>query len=125
MTDKERTLVCNLRLQGKMPMEISRITGIPFNTVKSYFRRHNNKLPKQIHCLNCGKPITTIKHHKGKKFCDDRCRMAYWNSHQELINKQAYYHLNCKYCGKEFISYGNRNRKFCRRECYKESLKKN
>lgn len=124
MTDKERNTICSLRAQGKMPMEISKITGIPFNTVKSYFRRHNNRLPQTIKCMNCGKSLTTNKGHKNKKFCSDTCRNAYWNSHLYLVNKKAYYHLTCKYCGKEFISYGNKNRKFCCRECYKKSLRK-
>jgi len=124
MTDRERKLICSLRTQGKMPTEISKTTGIPLNTIKSYFKRHPNKVPAKIRCLNCGSIIASSKHHKNKKYCDDRCRMAYWNSHQELVNKQAYYQLTCQYCGKEFLSYGNNHRKFCSRECYKKSLRK-
>ena len=107
-----------------MPTEISKITGIKLETIKSYFKRHKNMMPKSIKCLNCGKTLTTTKGKKNKKFCCDKCRNQYWNSHLDQVNKQAYYKLVCEHCGKEFLSYGNKRRKFCSRECYKKSLRK-
>ena len=124
MNDKERNKVIKLRNQGVMPTEISIITGIKVETIKSYFKRHKNLLPKNTTCRFCGKTIISTHGKKDKKFCSDKCRMAYWNSHPELINRQAYYKLTCEYCGKEFLSYGNKRRKFCSRECYKKSLRK-
>lgn len=124
MTDKERIEIRKLRTQGIMPTEISKITGIKLETIKSYFKRHKNMMPKSIKCLNCGKTLTTTKGKKNKKFCCDKCRNQYWNSHLDQVNKQAYYKLVCEYCGKEFLSYGNKRRKFCSRECYKKSLRK-
>ena len=124
MNDKERNKVIKLRNQGVMPSEISKITGIKIETIKSYFKRHKNLLPKNATCKYCGKKIVSIRGKKNKRFCSDKCRMAYWNSHPELINKQAYYKLTCEYCGKKFLSYGNQRRKFCSRECYKKSLRK-
>ena len=124
MNDKERNTVIKLRNQGVMPTEISIITGIKVETIKSYFKRHKNLLPKNTTCRFCGKTIISTHGKKDKKFCSDKCRMAYWNSHPELINRQAYYKLTCEYCGKEFLSYGNKRRKFCSRECYKKSLRK-
>ena len=87
------------------------------NTVKSFLQRH----PPQrglILCQHCGNPVPQNRGRKEKKYCSDKCRMAYWNSHKDEVNKQAYYTLVCQHCGKEFISYGNRNRKYCDRECY-------
>ena len=124
MNDKERNKVIKLRNQGVLPTEISIITGIKVETIKSYFKRHKNLLPKNTTCRYCGNTITSTHGKKDKKFCSDKCRMAYWNSHPELINRQAYYKLTCEYCGKEFLSYGNKRRKFCSRECYKKSLRK-
>ena len=68
-------------------------------------------------CPQCGKTVIQRTGHK-KRFCSDRCRMAYWNSHQDQILRRAYYALSCKNCGKEFQSYGNAHRKFCCRSCY-------
>lgn len=123
MNDYERMKITKLREQGYMPTEISNKTGIPLNTIKSYFKRHKNRIPTSIRCLYCGNPIETIKGHKSKKFCCDRCRNLYWNTHQELVNKKAYYKLVCAHCGKEFLAYGNKNRKYCSRECYKNHFK--
>lgn len=51
---------------------------------------------------------------KKKSFCSDRCRYIWWNHSR---NKRPY-RLVCQHCGRDFISFGNQNRKFCGRECY-------
>ena len=45
-----------------------------------------------LNCPQCGKPVTQRSGHK-KKFCSDRCRMEYWNSHQDQVLRKAYYTL--------------------------------
>ena len=90
------------------------------NTVKSHLQRHPPQL-NQVLCQYCGTPVKQNPGRKEKRYCNDRCRMAYWNSHKEEVNKQAYYTLVCQHCGKEFVSYGNRNRKYCNRKCYADA----
>ena len=46
-------------------------------------------------CPQCGKTVIQRTGHK-KKFCSDRCRMDYWNSHQERVSRKAYYSPVCK-----------------------------
>lgn len=94
--------------------------GISPNTVKSHLQRHPVRT-NELACEHCGKPVPQNPGRKPKRYCNDRCRMAYWNSHKDLVNKQAFYTMTCQQCGKEFISYGNQNRKFCGRECYAKS----
>ena len=113
----------NLALKGLGYKKIADILGISPDTVKSHLRRHPAEKSSLI-CQQCGKPIEQRPNRKEKKYCSDRCRMAYWNSHQELVKKQAYYTLVCKCCGKEFVSYGNKNRKYCNRECYNRIRRK-
>lgn len=72
----------------------------------------------------CGAALMQIPHRKPKKFCSDKCRMAWWNSHQELVNRKAIYHLACAHCGQSFDSYGNKNRKYCSRRCYDDARRK-
>ena len=112
----------NMRLKGYSVATISKVLGMPYNTVKSHIRR-NPDIPGTSVCLQCGKPVKQPGGRKEKKFCSDRCRMAYWNGNQDKVKKQAYYTLICQYCGKEFTSYGNKNRKFCCRACYLDSRK--
>ncbi len=79
MTDKEQRIIKNLRADGYSMMDISLLTSVPYNTIKSYFRRHKEALPKYTKCLNCGMEIKVIKGHKIKRYCSDRCRISYWN----------------------------------------------
>lgn len=74
-------------------------------------------------CPQCGK---TVKRRTGhfRRFCSDRCRMTFWNSHPEQISRKAYYTLVCKHCGRPFRSYGNAHRKFCCRSCYDQHRKR-
>ena len=55
-----------------------------------------------------------------KKFCSDKCRREWWKGHPERINRKesAMYPAVCVRCGKEFLSYGNRKRKYCSHDCY-------
>ena len=41
-------------------------------------------------------------------------------AHPEAVRKKetALYEKTCVYCGKAFIVYGNRNRRYCQHECY-------
>ena len=67
---------------------------------------------------NCDKPIYQPPGRKPKLFCSDKCRMTWWNSHRDAVNKKAYRTFVCEYCGKEFTSYATDTRKYCSRECY-------
>lgn len=90
------------------------------NTVKSHLQQHPPRRGRVL-CHHCGQPVPQNPGRKEKKYCNDKCRMAYWNSHKDEVNRQAYYTLVCQHCGKEFISYGNRNRKYCDRKCYADA----
>lgn len=70
-----------------------------------------------LFCPQCGKYVKQHTRHK-RRFCSDRCRMKYWNSHSELISRRAYYTITCQNCGTVFRCYGNAHRKFCSRACY-------
>ena len=106
-----------MRQQGCSAADIAKALNMSSNTVKSYLRRHPTMGDVHL-CPQCNLPVKPSTKHRKKKFCSDKCRMAYWNSHPELIDKKAYYRLTCQHCGKEFESYGNKERKYCGRECY-------
>ena len=120
MKKQEMDAIHEMRLQGKNVSEIGLALGISANTVRSHIRRHP-EIYGGMNCEYCGKAITQSAGRKRKRFCSDRCRMAWWNSHREQVQKKAYYRLICVHCGKEFENYGNQNRKFCCRGCYLRS----
>ena len=121
MTKHEIDILNIMRSRDKSAADIAIALGLSVNTVRSYIRRHPPKDTVEVGCRQCGKPVMQHKGRKAKYFCSDRCRNAWWNAHPEKVQRIAYYRLACRFCGKEFVSYGNKNRKYCSRLCYADA----
>ena len=117
MKPQDKIAIDNLRMEGKSAGDISIALHLSINTVRSHIRRHPD-IPNARCCKTCGAFVAQNTGRREKKFCSDKCRMDWWNSHGEEINKKAYYTLVCEACGKEFESYGNNRRKYCCQSCY-------
>lgn len=110
--------------------KIAAALGLSANTVKSYCRRNNitggspaaaaAERKDITFCENCGKEVIQVYGHKKKRFCCDKCRNLWWNSHLDLVKRKAIYKYRCPGCGKMFEVYGNAHRKYCSHECYIE-----
>ena len=111
-----------LRFQGYGYKKIARLLRLSENTIKSYCRRHPFDKTQKV-CLQCGKPIENTPHKREKKYCSDKCRLDWWNSHPELINRKTIYDYVCEHCSKSFQSY-NAHRKYCSRDCYADARRK-
>lgn len=126
MTDAQKKKIGNLREAGLGYKKIAEQMGISENTVKTYCRRHGfggNRATKLIDrnkgtCLCCGTLVEQKPGRKEKKFCSDKCRNKWWNSHLNLVNRKAVYEYECPHCKKIFTAYGNAHRKYCSHECY-------
>ncbi len=117
MKKREKERLDLMRRQGKKASEIALELHISVNTVRSYMRRH--PMDEYEHrCKCCGRPVFQPPGRNPKLFCSDRCRMKWWNSHRDVVNKKAYHTFTCGYCGKEFTAYADDTRKYCSRECY-------
>lgn len=103
-----------LRSTGLSFAEIAGQLEVSTNTVKSFCLRHKGCQ----FCLNCGTQIQQPPRTRQKKFCSDKCRMKWWNTHTEEVNRKAIYNFVCKCCGKPFQAYGNNHRKYCSNACY-------
>ena len=114
MTNEQKSKILKFRSEGMTYSDIAEELSLPINTVKSFCRR--NKGVDVCKC--CGRPITQTKGARQKKFCSDKCRMKWWNSHIGEVKKKAVYDFKCECCGKEFQAYGNNHRKYCSRGCY-------
>lgn len=66
-----------------------------------------------------------IPKHKTKIFCSDKCRIAWWKSHTSEMKRRNPNVALCNYCKCEFTYYGNRQRKYCSRDCYLKSMRMN
>lgn len=126
MTDEERKRIALLRDAGNGYKKIAQAMNLSESTVKSFCKRNKmggRAVPapgSKPQCHYCGRSIVQKPGRKQKKFCSDQCRMRWWNSHLDQVNKKANYKFVCPVCKKSFTVYGNANRKYCSHECYIE-----
>ncbi|MGO5577519.1 sigma factor-like helix-turn-helix DNA-binding protein [Catenibacterium mitsuokai] len=127
MTDKEKQIITLYREQGMSYTKISTLMDISINSIKTYCKRHSlggirahkhQNDTQVLPCDYCGMPVIQNPGRKRKRFCNDRCRNAWWREHSDLVKKKANYDCVCINCGKHFIAYGNKERKYCSHECY-------
>ena len=126
MNSTQKQRIEHLRSKGESYAAIADSLGLSVNTVKSYCRRNNlgshyikeKAIAEPDICDNCGKPLIHTPGAKRKRFCSDKCRMAWWAKHPEAVNRKAVYHFKCVVCGTSFESYGNARRKYCSRACF-------
>ena len=131
MTENQKTRIEDMRGEGYGYIRIAQTLGLSENTVKSFCRRRkltgrtgavpHTAVPArdgQHFCLCCGEEVAQTPGRKEKKFCSDRCRNKWWNSHPDRVNRKAVYEFVCPYCKKPFTAYGNAGRKYCSHGCY-------
>ena len=124
MTDFEKSQIRQLQEKGYGYKKIATTLSLSVNAVKGYMRRNNPieaKLQAEAaegRCEACGKAFVQIPNGRTRRFCCAKCRTQWWNSHLDQVQRKAYYTLICPHCGQEFISYGNKKRIYCSRECY-------
>lgn len=126
MTDEQKIQIGKLREQGLSYSAVADKLELSLNTIKSYCKHHGyggvmvqkQKSDEPFFCLNCGVEVEQNPGRKRKKFCCDKCRNKWWNSHLDQVKKKANYECTCQYCGTKYISYGNKGRKYCSHDCY-------
>ena len=136
MTDNQKNLILRLRKDGEGYKTIANTVGLSRDRVRSFCKSKNIagfgaaaalNIEEQATdgniCPNCYAPIAQPTKGRRKKFCSEKCRREWWKNHPDKTSRsdEASYKLKCHSCGKEFISYGNKNRKFCSHECYIKS----
>lgn len=115
-----RDRIIELRRRGHSYTDIAHDTGVSRETIKSLCRR-TGIIPEQTSpvatiCEHCGEKLHTPA--AGKRFCSTTCRLAWWHSHPERLNRKAIYTFTCAGCGEPFSAYGNSRRKYCSHRCY-------
>lgn len=128
MTDQQKDKITVLRSQGVGYATIAKAVGLQKSTVVAYCRKtgltgtkaaDNSRIEVDADfCPQCGALLTQTPGRKRIKFCSDKCRIIWWNSHPEKVNRKAVYGFTCANCGKPFTAYGNAGRKYCSHACY-------
>ena len=130
MTDNEKRQIFELSAKGLGYSKIAATLQLPTNTVKSFLYRAKKARDESrsaegdlTYCMQCGAVLKNGDSRK-RKFCSDKCRMAWWNTHREYVMRAAYYSFVCPQCGKAFTAYGNAKRMYCSRECFAAARRK-
>jgi len=123
MTSLQKQRILTMRESGEKYSYIAVELGLSENTVKSFCRRNTNAAESSV-CPECGKTLTHIPHKRKKRFCSDKCRLAWWKAHPEALKRKAVYSFVCAFCGSAFKSYGNVKRKYCSRACFGSAFSK-
>ena len=114
--------IIELKESGFSYKEVSELTGVKENTIKTVVRRARLALIPKDRCKCCGKILHHVKNKKKKMFCSMKCRMRYYRYHPECINRKAQLTKICPVCGKEYLVYPSKNSKFCSLECYHKQM---
>ncbi len=126
MTNEQREKILVMRRQCYSYSEIAEAVGLKKEAVKSFCQR-NNKGEQYVQsimgkdknvCPQCGRPVEQSRGSKRKRFCSAICRQTWWNANLCMVNRKAVYDYHCLNCGKPFMAYGNRHRKYCCHACY-------
>jgi len=129
MTIYQKEQIRQMRIKGDSYGVIADALGLSKNTVKSFCRRCGSDTAaapametedKDV-CPQCGVSLNHTPRKRQKRFCSDACRLAWWKSHSDKLNRQATYSFTCAVCGKPFTAYGNNRRKYCSRACFGQS----
>lgn len=127
MTDLQKEKITALRKEGYGYATIANSVGLKKDTVVAFCRKagltgvkaENTRISVDTDfCMNCGAVLHQLPGRKRVKFCSDKCRQTWWNSHPDKVNRKAVYSFTCPHCGKPFTAYGNAGRKYCGHECY-------
>ena len=114
MTQEQKQIIINGINNNESIASLARKLSIGESTIRMFIKRNIDKTDDTL-CKNCGKPISSLPHHKTKVFCSDKCRMQYWLKHQK--------ERKCKCCSNLFTPNSRSNQFFCSRECYLKYVK--
>lgn len=133
MTSIQEKQIREFRIKGIGYKAIASVLGLSRDVVRNYCKNHGLdgyaaevavNMEEQIQqgsaCQCCGTVILQPSTGRKRKFCSDKCRREWWLAHPEESRKKeaAFYDKTCAYCGRHFTVYGNKNRRYCRHECY-------
>ena len=122
MTKEQQQAIIRLKNGGLSLSQISTRLGISRSTVKSFCQRLQAATQTTTEtkgtCEQCGLPLRFREGRAHPRFCSDKCRTAWWNTHPEQLSPSAMVEVRCVCCGTAFRSFPSRHRSYCSRQCY-------
>ena len=120
MTTEEKNLILKLKREGKLLKNIQEATGFTMAMISIFLKENEKDVAYFKQCPNCFKEITIYKKRREgieRIYCCRACKKEYYKkTGMEKTLKKT-----CECCGKEFMTYPYRIRKFCSKSCAKKS----
>ena len=127
VTAQQEKRIRALRQRGLGYRTIATELGISRDSVRNFCTSHDlsgvagdQSVQTGNVCPQCGGEIAQPWRGRRRRFCTDACCRSWWTAHPEAGRQrpEAQRHLQCVYCGKEFIVYGDAQRRYCCHNCY-------
>ena len=131
MNLEQKNQIKELRIKGLGYKAIAGKLNLSRDSIRSFCKRNkldgfaaivnmNADIALAGKCKYCSRIISQKSKARQRIFCSEECRRNWWKEHPEMKNKKpsAIYKMTCANCGREFESYGNKNRKYCGLSCY-------
>lgn len=122
MTQEEKNKIYQLSKEGFNYIEIAIKLSKSKDSIRMFLARHPLSEMK-VYCEQCGCEMIPLSGNRIKRFCSNKCRNKYW-SHQRYHEEKHLVEHTCIECGKVFLSYKFKNRKYCSLTCYRNLRKK-
>ena len=117
MTQSQKNTIESLRAEGLTYDKIASALNVSLSTVKMYFSRKQNSIPR---CDQCHRRLNVTN--RKARFCSPSCRCKWHQNHlADSPNREKYFRY-CQVCGKMFFSV--KAASFCSRPCYYQSRRK-
>ena len=117
MTTDQKNLILKLDRKGKINKDIQKETGLSAGTISMFLKKCREEgVDHFTQCPNCFKEITIYKKRRSRIeriYCSQACKKAYYKRTgiEKTLKK------TCECCGKEFMTYPYRIRRFCCKSC--------
>lgn len=133
MTDYQKNKITQFRRQGMGYKAIANILGLSRDIVRGFCKRcgldgTTAVIQKNIAintedgflCKFCSELLKQPSRGRKRRFCSDDCRRKWWKENADKSNPKetALYKFTCAFCKKDFLSYGNKTRKYCSHPCF-------
>lgn len=128
-TQEQCVRIQELRAAGAGYRLIAQELDLSRDTVRYYCKAHNlagiavqpeSEVSPEGFCCQCGMPLPLQSDNRTRRFCSDSCRWKWWHEHNGEANRPSAtrHQVVCANCGKPFLAYSSKARKYCSHACY-------
>ena len=128
LTAEQKARIEEYRKRGIGYRTIAAEIGVDRDAVRYYCKKvelagtrpKSQEFIKGLRCQQCGILLSRNRDGRQRIFCSDQCRYKWWNTNGKTLPRPSGCcdEIKCACCGKTFLDYRNKKRRYCSHECY-------